>query len=222
MGKQSKWLKWKVGGGVFFSLAVMFNIAKADPEFVKAVQAAQDTNDSTEVEDESDYGQNDPYTDNVKPSDDNESQHELALNNEQKPQPNSEIQTHDVPRVGKSAENQPTKKEAPTKHGIANKRINKPVPKQTTPSIVPKSSSVESKQPAVNKPPVPAAYAEQQNSVPPAQPPADIPVAPPTEDNTVTESNNSSVNTPTEESTTQSETDSTSTQKKSHSKSHHS
>ncbi|MED4586432.1 hypothetical protein P9578_27125 [Brevibacillus choshinensis] len=46
MAKRSKWLKWKIGGGLIVSLAVVFQVAKADPAFGKAVQAAQDNDDS--------------------------------------------------------------------------------------------------------------------------------------------------------------------------------
>ncbi|QRG68055.1 hypothetical protein [Brevibacillus choshinensis] len=51
MRKQSRWSKWKVGGGLVVSLAVLFQVAKADPAFGKAVQAAQENEDAYDSDD---------------------------------------------------------------------------------------------------------------------------------------------------------------------------
>lgn len=49
--KKSKWFKWKIGGGLVFSLALLMQTAKADPAFEKAHEAAmQVADDADEME----------------------------------------------------------------------------------------------------------------------------------------------------------------------------
>ncbi|NGQ95910.1 hypothetical protein G3578_12160 [Brevibacillus sp. SYP-B805] len=56
--KRSKWLKWKMGGGVVFALAMLFQSAKADPAFEAAHERAlQAQIDSDEPEDAADDDQ---------------------------------------------------------------------------------------------------------------------------------------------------------------------
>lgn len=176
MAKQSKWLKWKIGGGLIVSLAVVFQVAKADPAFGEAVQAAQE-NDDTFASDEDAQGDQ-PQTQAsvetvlspvVTPTQKVAEPHSEAPSpaattpvKKAVPPQNQPI-NHFVPKAGTSSK--PSKIEG--KHVVSSKTETAPTPVQKLPASV-KSPTVE-----------------QPTEVPPAAPPADIPVAPPVESTTV-------------------------------------
>ncbi|MGD8191439.1 hypothetical protein ACQCN2_15770 [Brevibacillus ginsengisoli] len=215
MAKQSKWLKWKIGGGVIFSMAVMFNIAKADPEFIKAVQAAQDTNNSSDMDNEvSTSAQEENHADQ-----NNEKNEENF-----KPQTVIASATDSIPKTQHNttvvnSENHQSKGTVQSKKvESTTKRVNQTVSKPAT--VHSQTTIVASKQQVVNhSAPAPVVSHNQTSS---SKPPADIPSAPPTEDTTVAPPESSTVDNSTVDNTDQSQIDTTPVRKKSHSRSSHS
>lgn len=203
MAKQSKWLKWKIGGGLIVSLAVVFQVAKADPAFGKAVQAAQENDDSFDSDEVAQGDHPQPQL-----------EEETAEDQEYKDQMSQgSVETIPSPVVT------PTQKEAQT-HAEASSQAatkttnvtNSKPPKSGEKHIVsskakPTSSSVQKPSASVESPAV-------------QQPPADIPVAPPVESTAVAPvDSDNQISVQTEESKTTQEEVKPSNKKKSHSKS---
>ncbi|MED4782563.1 hypothetical protein [Brevibacillus choshinensis] len=211
MAKRSKWLKWKIGGGLIVSLAVVFQVAKADPAFGKAVQAAQDNDDSF-----------DPKEDALADQDQTQAEEKPVEEWEHKVSQAS-VETVLSPAATTPVKNAVTPKKQPIKHSVPKAvASSKPSKSEGKQVVSPKAETAPApvqKQPASVKSPA----VEQPTEVPPAAPPADIPVAHPAESTTVTPADsNSGAAVQVEDSTaTQAETK-PSKKKKSHSKSHHS
>lgn len=77
--KKSKWLKWKIGGGVVCSLALVMQATKTDPAFEKAHQAALQSSDSSDGTEKT--ASNDQVMDEWKNESDKQSANEVAQAN---------------------------------------------------------------------------------------------------------------------------------------------
>ncbi|MGE5702591.1 MAG: hypothetical protein ACM32O_08700 [Clostridia bacterium] len=99
--KKSKWLKWKIGGGVVFSLALLMQTVKADPAFEKAHEAAMQNGDA---EDEIETAANDPVMDDWK-NESNEQAAATAVPFTSKPMPADTVSSDPLPpQTGKQDE----------------------------------------------------------------------------------------------------------------------
>ncbi|MET3292910.1 UNVERIFIED_CONTAM: DNA polymerase III gamma/tau subunit [Brevibacillus sp. OAP136] len=237
--KRSKWFKWKVGGGVVFSLALLMQTAKADPAFEKAHEAALQAADQGDEPEET--ASADPVIDEWKAEGEAAPEHKgnegtiaNALPSEQPSvaAPSSETAKTSVANSAQTeASTLPNKTHSTEIHSSAQPKAN--VASKT--ASAPKTASAQSTSKAAtpskpkNETPVPSHHqstptAAQQPSVPPVE---SVPATP-----EPAVENNSLANAPSSESVEQpvvpdsSNTDSQSDveeqPKKSHTKSHHS
>ncbi|WP_312113402.1 hypothetical protein [Brevibacillus reuszeri] len=226
MGKKSKWLKWKIGGSLIVSLAAVFQIAKTDPAFGQAVQAAQKTDDSFDND-----GDSQGYLPQLPDEAEAAKEHkDEELENEMSQAPVETVlapvvtttqktaQTH--AEASQSVETTPVKKSVtaqkqPSKNSVPKAASNSKLAKREGKQSV--SAKTETTPSPIQKPPASVDLPAVQ------QPPADIPVARPVESAAVTPvENNSQTEVQTEESNTTQEEVKPSEKKKSQTRSRHS